>query len=149
MYKSILLVFFIAASCGTPKNGTQTVEAEQIENITTIQEGTITLALGEQEMVGDIMVHFKEVLEDSRCPTGTNCFWQGRAKILLETSEDGMTVDRSELIFGELKEGETKNHTFYKRGNTTITATAINPYPTKETGTVNLPYELVFKVQTK
>ena len=146
MYKFIILVFIAVASCGTPKTASENTSAENTVPITPIQEGTITLAVGEEIMVGELRVHFKEVLEDSRCPTGTECFWQGRAKILVETSEDGMAMDRSEIIFGALKKGEAKNHTFYKSGKATITATAINPYPTKDSGTTNLAYQLVLEV---
>lgn len=147
MYKLILLSCIAVASCGTPKTSSEGTSENTSETSAEIQEGTITLGLGEETMVGELQIHFKEVLEDSRCPTGTECFWEGRAKILVEASEDGMTVDRSEIIFGELKAGETKNHDFYKSGTTTITATAMNPYPTKETGTTNLPYKLVLEVR--
>ena len=141
MNKLIILAFIAIASCATKQNNVAT------HNTTTsVQEGDITLTLHEKIQVGDLQIHFKEVLEDSRCPTGTNCFWQGRAKILVETSEDQMTVDRSEIIFGELKTGEEKNHTFYKSGNTIITAIAIKPYPTSETGTTGLDYKLHINV---
>ncbi|MAZ73074.1 MAG: hypothetical protein CMC70_07980 [Flavobacteriaceae bacterium] len=146
MYKLITLFFIVAASCGTPKNTSETSSESVSENGPIIQEGTITLSLGETARVGDLVIQFKEVLEDSRCPTGMQCVWQGRAKILVETSEDGMPVDKSEIIFGRLKNGETENHTFYKRGTTTITATAINPYPTDASGTKNLPYALVLEI---
>ncbi len=146
MYKLIILSFIAAASCGTPKTTSEITSANETEISTQIDEGTITLALGKEIRVGELRVHFREVLEDSRCPTGTTCFWEGRAKILVETSEDGRTLDRNEIIFGALKKGEVKNHNFYKSGATTITATAINPYPTKESGTTNLNYELVLEV---
>ena len=141
MNKLIILAFITIASCAT-KQHTATTDTSS----TSVQEGDITLALNEKTQVGDLQIHLKEVLEDSRCPTGTNCFWQGRAKIVVETSEDNMTVDRSEIIFGELKTGEVKNHTFYRNGNTTITAMKINPYPTSETGTNGLDYVLLITI---
>ncbi len=146
MYKLIILAFIAVASCGTPKTATESTSIENTETSQPTQEGTITLALGEETMIGELRVQFKEVLEDSRCPTGTECFWQGRAKLLVETSEGGGAVNRSEIIFGKLKNGEIQNHSFYKNGKTTITATAINPYPTKDSGTINLAYELVLEV---
>jgi hypothetical protein len=146
MYKFIMLSFIAAASCGTPKTTNENTSIENIETSTIVQEETNTLLLGEETVLGGVRVHFKEVLGDSRCPTGTTCFWQGRAILLVETSENGMIAERNEIIFGEVKNGETKNHAFYKNGNTTITATAINPYPTKDSGTTNLEYELVLVV---
>lgn len=138
MFKFILLAFIAVASCGTPKTTSEDTSANTTE--------TITLALGERKKVGDLQIQFKEVLEDSRCPTGTTCVWQGRARVLVETSEDGMNAKQSEIIFGKLQNGETENHTFYKNKNTTFTATAINPYPSKDSGTTNLAYKLVLEV---
>lgn len=34
--------------------------------------------------IGEKSVKFKEVLSDSRCPTGATCVWAGEAKVLLE-----------------------------------------------------------------
>lgn len=146
MYKLIILAFVAAASCSSPKSTAESTSANQTETITQIQDGAMTLALGEVAQLGDLFLEFKAVLEDSRCPTGTECFWQGRAKLLVETSEDGMTAHQNEIIFGKLKNGESENHTFYNNGNISITAIAINPYPTKDSGTTNLPYELVLEV---
>ena len=146
MFKFILLVFIAATSCGTPKTTSEDSSADHTETSTELQKGTITIAVGERKKVGELQIQFKEVLEDSRCPTGTTCIWQGRARILVETSKDGMTVEKSEIIFGKLQNGEIENHTFYKSGNTSITATAINPYPSKDSGTTNLAYELVLEV---
>ncbi|MBW4620750.1 MAG: hypothetical protein KME17_15520 [Cyanosarcina radialis HA8281-LM2] len=36
---------------------------------------------------GKLTLYFQEVLEDSRCPVGTECFWEGNAKILLSVSQ--------------------------------------------------------------
>ncbi|QIE59796.1 hypothetical protein G5B37_09535 [Rasiella rasia] len=149
MYKLILLSFITIASCGTPKNTADAVANPTSQTTAELKNQTIILALGEHVMLGSLKVHFKEVMEDSRCPTGTNCFWQGRAKLLVETSEDEMTVESNELIFGKLKPGETNNHTFYQSGKTTLIATAINPYPTSETGTAALDYKLVIDVVIK
>lgn len=149
MYKLIILFFITVASCGAPKNTSETSSNNETEVTTQVQEETTTLALGETKQVGDIQIKFKEVLEDSRCPTGVQCMWQGRAKILVETSKDGVMADSNEIIFGKLKNGETENHSFYKSGNTTITATAINPYPTKDSGTNTLAYELVLNISVK
>ena len=35
---------------------------------------------------GNLTLHFQEVLEDSRCPDGTVCVWEGNAKTLLSVS---------------------------------------------------------------
>lgn len=146
MYKFILLSFIAAASCGTPKAATDATSANNAATATQVQEGTVTLELGEEITIGTLGVQFKEVVEDSRCPTGTTCFWQGRVKVLVAIREAGKPTNTNEVIFGELNEGEIKNHSFYKSDITTITAIAVNPYPTKDSGTTNLVYKLVLEV---
>jgi|TARA_R110002020_G_scaffold30237_2_gene95320 hypothetical protein len=148
MYKFVLLIFLVSASCGT-QNSVSTTATGTSETSTPITNGELTFALGEETNLGGMVIAFSEVLEDSRCPTGTQCFWEGRARLLVEMSGDGMTVEQQEIIFGKLKPGESHNHTFYKDGTTTITAKAINPYPTAETGTTGLAYKLVIMVATE
>lgn len=36
-----------------------------------------------------LTIRFLDVVEDSRCPTGTNCIWAGNAKIRIEVSHRG------------------------------------------------------------
>ena len=36
-----------------------------------------------------VKVKFLELIEDSRCPTDTNCIWAGNAKIKVEVSKPG------------------------------------------------------------
>jgi hypothetical protein len=48
-----------------------------------------TLALGESIGVagGQVILEFKQVLEDSRCPVNVRCIWEGNAKIELAIRE--------------------------------------------------------------
>lgn len=57
----------------------------------------------------DLTVKFVSVLEDSRCPEGTNCIWAGNAKIQIKlkkkngawkTFELNTNLDKRELTFG-------------------------------------------------
>ena len=43
---------------------------------------------------GGVKVRFVELVEDSRCPTDTNCIWAGNAKIKVRVSKNG----RSKVI---------------------------------------------------
>ncbi|MCO6493617.1 MAG: hypothetical protein J5I98_34675, partial [Phaeodactylibacter sp.] len=39
---------------------------------------------------GDLSITFRDVVEDSRCPTGAVCVWEGQARVQLDVqSEDG------------------------------------------------------------
>ena len=39
-----------------------------------------------KKVSNDLSIRFNTVVEDSRCPTGTQCPWEGNADILLELS---------------------------------------------------------------
>ncbi|MDX1462761.1 MAG: hypothetical protein R3359_06860 [Marinirhabdus sp.] len=142
MYKTILLLLLAISSCGTPKSTDSKEPPSTNTSETAIENGTFSIQLGDQITSGNLILHFKEVLEDSRCPTGTTCIWQGRAKLLVEVSEAGQETRQSEIIFGELHSGEQKNHVFFQNDRQTVTAIAIRPYPTEASGTTGLPYEL-------
>lgn len=40
-----------------------------------------------------VSVRFVELIEDSRCPTDTNCIWAGNAKIKIRVSANGRSQD--------------------------------------------------------
>jgi len=58
-----------------------------------------TLALGESVGVDQqgVIVEFKEVIEDSRCPMNARCIWEGNARIAIQVSE--FTAGRSANTF--------------------------------------------------
>jgi len=53
-----------------------------------------TLALGESVGIDQtgVIVEFKEVVEDSRCPMNARCIWEGNARIAIQVS--GVTAGR-------------------------------------------------------
>lgn len=144
MYKLIIVAFISIISCGTPKDASSGSKPST-ENVP-IANGQTIIALNDTAQIGNLQVHFKEVLEDSRCPTGTTCIWQGRVKVLVETSLNREEMAVHEIIFGELRAGETKNHLFYITPKLQLKATAVNPYPKDGTSTTDLPYEIVLEV---
>jgi hypothetical protein len=44
-----------------------------------------------------LRIEFVSVVEDSRCPTGTTCIWEGNAKVRLKVSADGKEPAEFEL----------------------------------------------------
>lgn len=40
-----------------------------------------------------IMIKFVELIDDSRCPTDTNCVWAGNAKIKVRITKNGRSKD--------------------------------------------------------
>ncbi len=37
----------------------------------------------------NLHIRFEEVVEDSRCPTGATCVWEGRVSLTVEITENG------------------------------------------------------------
>lgn len=71
----------------------------------------LKVQVNEQKSINsnDLTVEFVSVLEDSRCPEGTNCIWAGNAKIKLKlkqkngawkTFELNTNIEKNELKFG-------------------------------------------------
>ncbi len=81
----------------------------QIAEAQTNQE--IKVQVNKQKAVAgkNLIVKFVSVLEDSRCPKGTDCIWAGNAKIQIKlkkktgawkTFELNTNLDKNEIVFG-------------------------------------------------
>jgi hypothetical protein len=66
------------------------VKPESISQDTFALDELFSLGGGETAVLdtGDLQIHFTEVPEDSRCPTEVNCFWSGRALVVI-TAQQG------------------------------------------------------------
>jgi hypothetical protein len=55
---------------------------------------TVSLKIGQAKNVphSRLRIRFIAVLEDSRCPVGTQCIWAGNARVKVELSEGGRRV---------------------------------------------------------
>lgn len=75
-----------------------------------------TLAVGQSAVVagGDLEIRFVEVLEDSRCPKGAACVWEGRVDCMVEVKEgdssqqikltqSGLTDEYAEETYGDYR----------------------------------------------
>lgn len=91
----------------------------------------IKVAKGETVKVKGISIKFLELVEDSRCPTGVNCIWAGRAIVKVEVTSNGNKQERM-LTFGEIRPGEEKNTNLYSSNEFSINGLTLNPYPTSE-----------------
>lgn len=139
----MLFVFMITASCGTQKDANTT---QTNPNNPSIEEGGKSITLGETIEIGTMVIQFKEVLEDSRCPKGVQCVWEGRARTIVAVSGDGMTTSEKEIIFGKTKPGEPTSKVIGTTQNTTITAVSISPEKTKGMVTTNVVYKMLVSV---
>lgn len=97
---------------------------------------------GETIVMKGVSINFMEVVEDSRCPTGVNCIWAGRAKVKVSVTSNGKTEEKI-LIFGETKSGEDANTNLYSSEKFAINGLKLTPYPTSEDNGRNKSYVLL------
>ncbi len=90
----------------------------------TQKEDEVTVSIGDAKRFGDTAVEarFVEVLEDSRCPEGVDCFWAGNARIRIEVNRYHKTI----LCFELDTNGPTP---FVNFDRFRITLKALDPYP--------------------
>src|SRR4030042_2912932 len=55
--------------------------------------GTVTLAPGQTVSITDasLKIKFLEIVNDSRCATGVECFWEGEVTALVEITQQNST----------------------------------------------------------
>ncbi len=91
----------------------------------------VKIPIGKAIVLKGVSIKFLEVVEDSRCPTGVQCIWAGRAIVKVAVTSDGNTEERL-MIFGEVKRGEEKNTNLYSSANFSINGLSLKPYPTSD-----------------
>lgn len=102
----------------------------------------IKIPLHGEVAIKGITIKFLDVIEDSRCPKGTNCIWEGRAIVKAEVSSEGKT-ETKELIFGAVRPGEKKNTNLFSSSQLVINGLTLHPYPSVENNKEDVEYSLV------
>lgn len=51
-----------------------------------VQAQDIRVGIGQTKTVNGLKIKFDRVLEDSRCPVGTECIWEGNARISIKVT---------------------------------------------------------------
>lgn len=118
MKKLLVLLLFIA-SC--------TLQAQEDDAET--PRIAIRLALGDSINIDGVLVKFAEVIEDSRCPVNVTCVWEGRAKVKVEVTEEGMETDEKIVIIGKVLPNESKDKVLCEQNDFSLKATHLVPYP--------------------
>jgi hypothetical protein len=92
---------------------------------------------------GDFTITFENLIEDSRCPEGAECIWEGRAvveiKIQHETDIDLHTLATSNSIDGD-------NLLSVQHDNYIIKLVAVHPYPTIASSPTNEDYSIELEI---
>lgn len=115
MKKLLIIVFaLIVAGCAFPSDSSGAVENE------------LMLRYGESKSLPgkDIRITFDKVLEDSRCPEGVTCVWEGNAKIRLS-----LLLERDILSVGALNSNRKIDPDSLVFAGYTIRIKSLDPYP--------------------
>lgn len=88
----------------------QTSQTPAVVTNPTSQTTMVTLALGQQVFVKDqqLNVSFDKVVNDSRCPTGTQCIWAGNATVAVTAMTTTSRPQTLTLSLGDLRGGLTQ-----------------------------------------
>ncbi len=125
---AFLLPTPLLAACGSGGAPPSTGRIASGERPAVLAPGAAAeLAPGERIAVArtDAVLRFVRVVEDSRCPTGVDCFWAGRAVVELGIRRG----DAPELLVElDLSQVERARHTLAGSA-LVIAATALEPYP--------------------
>jgi len=104
---------------------------------------TIKIPLGETITIDNHHIEFMKVLEDSRCPKEVTCIWEGRAKVQVTVWKNEEDALIKELIFGQIKQGESKELTLFTSEENMVKGYALNPYPSSEISSDEREYVLL------
>jgi hypothetical protein len=111
---SSLLILITAVGC---QNSEGIIRAS-INNEFSLAIGQIAELKGEQ-----ITLQFEGIQEDSRCPKGATCIWQGRVSSILQISDNGLS---SKIVLTEPGLSDQYGKSTYKQYEFT---SHVQPYP--------------------
>lgn len=95
---------------------------------------------GEAVVSGEnISIRFIKITEDSRCPIGATCVWEGRAVCLIEMTQDGDAIEHSLIEMGLSEQAEQTFSGYRFTFNVT-------PYPELEKEIHEGDYRLALKM---
>jgi hypothetical protein len=80
---SSLLILITSVGCQSSEG----VIKATIDNEFSLDVGQIAELKGEH-----IILQFEGIQEDSRCPKGATCIWQGRVSSILQINDDGLST---------------------------------------------------------
>jgi len=121
-YLILAVTLLLMTSCDTKK--AQEEDTGSYNNVQFDAPFKMTQKKGVQFENDDLKIIFDNVSEDSRCPEGTTCVWEGQVKVNLTIK----TKNGSEQI-EILRKGKQKENAIQQIGEHTIYLMAVNPYP--------------------
>ena len=123
----------IAVGCAN--DGTLGVRDDAFRVDRTVEAGQIfTIEVGEVVLVDGthVIVFFEGVLEDSRCPTGVECPWEGNAAVRFEVSLDNAELAPQPIVLNTALEPRQTD-----KFGVTIRLEGLDPYPADSEPTID------------
>jgi hypothetical protein len=73
-----------------------------------------TLGIGQKAIFrnNELILQVEDVIEDSRCPIGVTCVWQGQVRVIIAITTQNQQNDALELIYQEGATAEINSRTF-------------------------------------
>jgi len=104
---------------------------------------TVTLAIGRSARVPDtnVTVTVDDVTEDSRCPTGVTCIWEGDAVVKVRVTE-GKAKPATYLLHTSGRFSRTATH-----GKLKLQLAGVKPYPAADTRIPRTAYRVALSVE--
>ena len=102
----------------------------------------VTLRVGDTVVANNLEITFTRVLEDSRCPIGVTCIWEGNAKVELEVGALNSDAPTIRLVLNtatEPRDGDAYGQR--------ITLIAVRPNPVSTAPIPHDTYEVRLKVE--
>lgn len=110
---------------------------------------SLVLKTGEQSMIGNLAIKFKEVISDSRCPKGVTCIWAGEAKVLVGVYEDNRLVGEEILTLTTAGSEISGFGDYFSAMNLQVIGGNLQPYPVIGQKTVMEDYCLRLQFKKK
>lgn len=120
----LMTILVLATSCDTKKAQMEDTDTMDYNTVQFDAPFKMTQKKGVAFENDDLKIIFNTISEDSRCPEGTTCVWEGQVKVNLTVK----TKNASEQV-EMLRKGGQKENAIQQVGNHTIYLMAVNPYP--------------------
>lgn len=142
MRHPVILTVLVGIAACDPAGPVVQYRPSGTNEATVPDEGTsVVLAVGETAEVAGLIIRFIEVAEDSRCPLGVTCFWEGRGLVVLSAVVAGVEelVSLSTADSGDASRSATVSG--YR-----ITLVTLDPEPVSDAPTAPEDYLMTLEV---
>ena len=104
-----------------------------------------TLSIGQSARIEgeDLQVRFEEVIEDSRCATGSACIWEGRVSLAVEIKDNGSPYKMVLIQSGMNNQYASETYKAYQL------TFKVNPYPELGKDIATDDYQLLLTISER